>query len=130
MIQDEALASYLPDWKEGERMPQRKYFLGAIGSLYPESLTNLISHAKTQIFKPDENSEMEQMILVTSDWMEQLNKEPFFSSKEQSLMLSFKKGSDDSPCETKGHSEKEKGTSKGSWNPRKATRVQEKAIAR
>ena len=79
--QDEEMMRYFPDSYPQEKGPTRDYFFTVLNTLRPEYLAKLIKHAHQVRYASDQPDNQAFEILMTNDWFNKLNEEPFISRK-------------------------------------------------
>lgn len=90
---DELLASYLPSRKQlSNKLPEREFFYGVVATLRRQYMTDVIKHAHEQRYKAADNDPKKESIVVTSAWMDELTKHPYFSCKMSFLISLGKPG--------------------------------------
>ena len=94
-MKDELLRDYLPDLEQNSnRIPERDFFFGILGSLRPEYLKKIIDDANKVRYEANVNDPEKDFIMLDVDWYQELMKYPYFSSNkylEFSLILNIQK---------------------------------------
>ena len=94
-MRDELVKDYLPDLEQNSnRIPERDFFFGILGSLKPEYLKKIIDDANKVRYEVDANDPGKDFIMLDVDWYQELMKYPYFSSNkylESSLILKIQK---------------------------------------
>ena len=72
--------SYLNYYEDYKVLPERAYFFGILGTVYPDYLSNLIRHANKIRNITQEEESIGDQILIKDDIFKKLQSEPFFSS--------------------------------------------------
>ena len=81
VAKDEAIMRYLPTNLPNGRVIDRTYFFNVLNTVQPKYMSGIIEHAnRMRNTAADSNARAEQ-IVVTPEWLEQLEKVPFMSSK-------------------------------------------------
>ena len=83
--EDEAMMRHFSDSYPREKGPTREYFFTVLNTLYPEYLAKLIKHAHKVRFASDQPDNQAFEILMTNEWFDKLNEEPFISRKYISM---------------------------------------------
>ena len=79
---DPLLAKYLPTKEQlSGKFPEREFFFGILCTLKQEYMKEIIAEASKKRFKPEEDDNKKQAILISEKWMEELMKHPYHSSK-------------------------------------------------
>lgn len=73
-------------------MPERHFFFGVLGTLKKSYLEQIIKEAHENRFKLGEKDDSKAGILITEEWLKELNKYPFHSSKCLQLICVEKPG--------------------------------------
>jgi hypothetical protein len=82
-MKDELLKDYLPELEENSnRLPERNFFFGILGTLRPEYLKKIIEDANKVRYEADPNDLTKDFIMLDTPWYEELMKYPYFSSKK------------------------------------------------
>ena len=79
--EDEAVMQYFPDSFPQEKGPSREYFFTVLNTVHPDYLSKIIKHANKVRHASDQMGNQDCEILMTTDWIEKLNEEPFISRK-------------------------------------------------
>ena len=94
-MKDELIKDYLPDLEQNSnRIPERDFFFGILGSLRPEYLKKIIDDANKVRYEANVNDPEKDFIMLDVDWYQELMKYPYFSSNkylEFSLILNIQK---------------------------------------
>ena len=80
---------YFPDKLPNGRLPDRDYFWNVFNTLNEEYVTELVRNANEQRNTVKRQQEAEQVMQVTEDWWEKLNRVPFISCKSYCLIDSL-----------------------------------------
>ena len=92
-MQDPVLSKYLPDKKQlSGKLPERDFFFGVLGTLKRQYLEDIIKDANEKRFKPSDEPEKKEGILITDDWLKALTAHPYHSSKISTLNYAEKAG--------------------------------------
>ena len=86
MKTDADFMKYFPDKLPNGRLPDRDYFWNVFNTLYEEYVTELVRNANEQRNTVKTQQEAEQVMQVTEDWWEKLNRVPFISCKSCCLI--------------------------------------------
>jgi len=79
-MKDEVLAKYLPSRRQlSNKLPERGFFFGVLATLRRQYMTDIIAKAHENRFKAPDDDPKKESILVSSTWMEELTKHPYFS---------------------------------------------------
>ena len=81
MKTDAEFMKYFPDKLPNGRLPDRDYFWNVFNTLNEEYVTELVRNANEQRNTVKKQQEAEQVMQVTEDWWEKLNRIPFISCK-------------------------------------------------
>lgn len=92
-MQDEVLAPYLPSKKQlSNKLPEREFFFGVLATLRRQYMTDVIKQAHEHRYKAADDDPKKESIVVSSAWMDELTKHPYFSRKISSLIHVGKPG--------------------------------------
>ena len=81
-MKDEVLIKYLPTKKQlSNKLPEREFFFGVLSTLRRQYMTDVIKQAHDHRYKAPEDDAKKEGIVISSAWMEELTKHPYFSSK-------------------------------------------------
>ena len=81
-IEDPEVSQYLPSLEENtNKLPERDFFFGVLATLKGDYLRQIISEAHLSRMNGEEDKEASQTIMIKSEWLEELNKHPYISSK-------------------------------------------------
>lgn len=81
-IKDNTVRSYLPELEEGPtRYPERDFFFGILGTVKPDYLNKIIRDSNNERFGKEGAKNEKSLIAVGDQWLEELTKYPYFSSK-------------------------------------------------
>ena len=81
-IKDPVLKKYLPDKNQlSGKLPEREFFFGVLGTLKNQYMKDIIKDAQDKRFKPSDDPEKKEGILITEDWLKELTAHPYHSSK-------------------------------------------------
>ena len=72
------------------RLPERDFFFGVLGTLKPDYLKQIIKDANEVRFSAGDQQKERDYIMIKDDWIHELTKHPYFSSKT-SLLISIEK---------------------------------------
>ena len=94
-MNDLLIKDYLSDLNQNSnRIPERDFFFGILGTLRPLYLTKIIEDANKVRYEGDVNDPEKDFIMLDDDWYKELIKYPYFSSKkylEYILMFDIQK---------------------------------------
>jgi hypothetical protein len=79
IVKDEDLSLYFPDYKEKSKLTEWSFFFAVINTKQPEYLKSIIDHARALRFKPEEDPENMDVILLTNEWHSKLMEDPYIS---------------------------------------------------
>ena len=75
------LKDYLPELEQNSnRLPEREFFFGIVGTLNPEYLKKIIEDANKNRFAVNEHDPKKDFIVIDKNWYDELIKHPYFSS--------------------------------------------------
>lgn len=81
-MKDPVLNKYLPDKNQlSGKLPEREFFFGVLGTLKNQYMKDIIKDAQEKRFKPSDDLEKKEGILITEDWLKELTAHPYHSSK-------------------------------------------------
>src|SRR3569833_607772 len=81
-MEDSEISQYLPSLEDNtNKLPERDFFFGILASLKGEYLKQIISEAHLSRLKGEEDKEESKTIMIKSEWLDELNKYPYISSK-------------------------------------------------
>ena len=83
---DTAFNIYFQNSFPDERGPCRKYFFDIINTIYPEYVSQIMSHASKQRYGDEAMAAENQTIQATPEWYDALQNQPFRSGKHDSLL--------------------------------------------
>ena len=87
-MKDEVLVSYLPSKRQlSNKLPERGFFFGVLATLRRQYMTDVITQAHNNRYKAPEDDQNKESIVVSSAWMEELTKHPYFSRKNKAIDL-------------------------------------------
>ena len=76
-MKDELIKDYLPDLEQNSnRIPERDFFFGILGSLRPEYLKKIIDDANKVRYEANVNDPEKDLIMLDVDWYQELMKYP------------------------------------------------------
>ena len=79
---DPEVALFLPSKEQlSNKLPERRFFFGVLATVRAEYLKEIIEDAHRKRFKVEESDPKKQGIVISDEWMAQLQKYPYFSSK-------------------------------------------------
>ena len=82
-MKDELVKDYLPDLEGNfNRVPEREFFFGILGTLRPLYLKKIIEDANKVRYEADDKDPAKDVIMLDEDWYKELIKYPYFSSKK------------------------------------------------
>jgi hypothetical protein len=82
-MKDELIKDYLPDLEQNSnRIPEREFFFGILGTLRPEYLKKITEDANKVRYEADPKDPKKDFIMLDTPWYEELMKYPYFSSKK------------------------------------------------
>ena len=82
-MKDELVKYYLPDLEQNiNRVPEREFFFGILGTLRPLYLKKIIEDAKKVRYEADDKDPAKDVIMLDEAWYNELIKYPYFSSKK------------------------------------------------
>src|SRR3569833_2147618 len=91
-IEDPVVSQYLPSPEDNtNKLPERDFFFGVLATLKGDYLKSIISEAHLSRMKGEEDKEASQSIMIKSEWLEELNKYPYVSSKDFSTNFTLGK---------------------------------------
>jgi len=80
-MKDPVVSLYLPSKDQlSGKLPERSFFFGVLCTLKLKYMTDIISEAQKSRYTVPEGERKSEGILITSKWMEELTKYPYFSS--------------------------------------------------
>ena len=81
-IKDQVIGPYLPDLEmNSQRLPERDFFFGILGTLKPDYLKKIIDEAFNNRFQAGKTNKEKDYIMIDDSWLQELTKHPFISSK-------------------------------------------------
>ena len=63
------------------RFPDRNYFWTVLNTVHPEYVAEIVAHANAQRFTAKGEAQEHEVIGISEEWWEALNKLPYFSRK-------------------------------------------------
>ncbi|KEJ82995.1 hypothetical protein OXYTRIMIC_134 [Oxytricha trifallax] len=81
---------YMNFYEDYQEVPDRKYFYGVLGTLWPGYVQELIKHANKVRNIKDKDEEANEMIYITDDIFKKLESEPFFSKTKGKALSMLK----------------------------------------
>ena len=79
-LADDTLKMYLPSKKQvSNKLPEREFFFGVIGTLKKLWLTEVIRVANEKRNKASEDAGDKNRIVISQSWMKELTAHPYFS---------------------------------------------------
>jgi hypothetical protein len=92
-MSDVEVCQYLPDLEQNSsKLPEREFFFNVLGTVKPEYLKYIIEQAEQKRYKGSEENSRSNIIMMTDNWLQELNKYPFISSKLRLLIFIEKPG--------------------------------------
>ena len=90
-MNDLLIKDYLPDLNQNSnRIPERDFFFGILGTLRPIYLNKIIEDANKVRYEADVNDPEKDFIMLDDDWYKELMKYPYFySNKDFEYILMF-----------------------------------------
>lgn len=80
---DPVLSKYLPSKEQlSGKLPEREFFFGVMSTLKNNYMKEILKGANDQRFKPSDEPEKKEGILITEDWLKELTAHPYHSSKD------------------------------------------------
>ena len=80
-MKEEELEKYLPTRKQlSNKLPERHFFFGVLCTMRRQYMKDIIEESSKKRFKLSEEDEKKKAIKITDEWLEELNKYPYFSS--------------------------------------------------
>ena len=81
-INDQIVGPYLPSLEmNSNRIPERDFFFGVLGTLKPDYLKKIIKDANEVRFQVGDQGKERDCIMIKDDWLQELIKHPYFSRK-------------------------------------------------
>jgi hypothetical protein len=81
-MKDAEMSSYLPELEQSSnKLPEREFFFNILSSVKPEYLKLIIKEAEQKRYSGSEEKSQKDTIMITDQWLHELNKYPFISSK-------------------------------------------------
>ena len=81
-MSDPEVAQYLPSEEQLSGKPlERDFFFGVLCTLRKQYMADIIEEAHKRRFKPSEEEEKKDSILISENWFKELQKHPYYSSK-------------------------------------------------
>ena len=87
--EDPIFLSYFPDKYPKDKGPPREYFFNILNTLYPDYLSQVMSHANKQRMSTEGEDVKAQSIQISQYWSEQLSSMPYLSRKYLLLLPEF-----------------------------------------
>lgn len=85
---DEEVAAYLPTKKQlSNKLPERNFFFGILGTLREDYLREIIEEAHKKRYTISPEDKKKQGILISDSWLAELKKHPYISSKNSNITL-------------------------------------------
>ena len=83
---DPVLSKYLPSKEQlSGKLPERDFFFGVMSTLKNNYMKEILKGANDHRFKPSDEPEKKESILITEDWLKELTAHPYHSSKRTKL---------------------------------------------
>ena len=82
VIQMDNMAAYFPDKYPKGAQCDKQYMYNVWNTLHPEDVKQVIDYANRQRFSVEADKVKEETILVTDEWMEELEQMPFISKQK------------------------------------------------
>ena len=93
VMTDPQVSEYLPDLEQSSnKLPEREFFFIILGTVKQEYLKKIIEDAEKKRFKDGDQKRGADTIMITDQWLHELNKYPFISSNIILLILIEKPG--------------------------------------
>jgi len=84
---------YLPDTEQSSnKLPEREFFFSILGTVKKEYLIQIIEDAEKKRFSAGDQKKSTDIIMLTDEWLHELNKYPFISSNIICLTIIEKPG--------------------------------------
>ena len=80
LSKEEQFKIYFPDFKEGDKLPERQFFFDVLNTIFPDYLASIMQHASKQRMAADGEELKKETIELTPEWQEALSSLPFTSS--------------------------------------------------
>jgi hypothetical protein len=81
-LADDVLKMYLPSKMQvSNKLPERHFFFGVIGTLKKHWLTEVIKVANDKRNKASDDADDKNRIVISQSWMKELTAHPYYSSK-------------------------------------------------
>ncbi len=85
-LADDVLKMYLPSKMQvSNKLPERHFFFGVIGTLKKHWLTEVIKVANDKRNKASEDGDDKNRIVISQSWMKELTAHPYYSSNQNDL---------------------------------------------
>ena len=92
-MSDPQVSMYLPDTEQSSnKLPEREFFFSILGTVKKEYLIQIIEDAEKKRFSAGDQKKSTDIIMLTDEWLHELNKYPFISSNIICLTLIEKPG--------------------------------------
>ena len=90
---DELLSQYLPTREQlAGRLPEREFFFGIVGTMRNQYLKDVIKDAHKKRYTIADDDPKKEGILISDQWLAELQKHPYHSSKLKLLTFIEKPG--------------------------------------
>lgn len=92
-MNDPLVSQYLPSLEQSSnKLPEREFFFGIICTLREDYMREIIQTANELRFRPQQEENQKKQIKISEDWLDELTKHPYFSSKIILLTSTGKSG--------------------------------------
>lgn len=92
-MQDPVVSKYLPSKEQlSGKLPERDFFFGILCTLKNQYMKDVIAFAHEKRFKVPEEDQKKSAILISDSWFAELQKHPYYSRKNSSLIVIGKPG--------------------------------------
>jgi len=99
-MNDSELEPYLPNLEQNSnRLPEREFFFGIMGTVKPDYLKKIIDDANKVRYEANDTKVQSDYIVIDDDWLQELTKHPYYSSKHSLLIPNRKTWQGDIPDE-------------------------------
>ena len=86
-LSDPEVGGYLPELTmNSNRLPERDFFFGILGTIKPDYLKQIINDAHKNRYEAGNKDQEKNYIMIKDKWLEELTKHPFLSSKMACLI--------------------------------------------
>ena len=81
VVKDKALCKFLPDECLKKKLPDRSFLMNLINTQHTEYLRQIVQHAQAQRFGQLHDEDQNNKIVITEEWLNELQAHPYSSSK-------------------------------------------------